>query len=664
MPADRPKRTRSRTSVLSPDPTPTPPPLEDETIAFLNITTTPYEEPAPTPHARPPVVFSQPDNPDMCALEAAEYEIDWAVLHPTESATRERKGAAAFKRSVIGLQKIVSEKLYRVMAASVQSYFKNRFELTRAQAYRFIDCAVVLDHLTGLKHPTRERLCRCLKKVCTSRQDMRSVWLKALAERQNDPERVNSSLIEVIAAELKHDREGKPGVKTELGVTGSVPRVNGALRKKSTKPASSSTATIMGIDGIDHGLLRVKDEPNTINSTAGSAPQSIQGIPDPFVNGASDEVAATEEYDDSLTSSSEEEIDTDDSDVYVPKYQLAAASRNASQSQRVGTRYGGRRTVARSSEVPNAEPSKRRGGSTNSVASSHRSGRAAKKAPSNVKKESKLPSRPDTSSKPTINMEEIVRQEGESAASILHQFGQFGFELQPRLGDAWRGGVTEWRVSTISNPPPGCIAIDDQGDIMAWEGASDAELERIMQELVNSNDADETAMLLAIDSAVSAAQEYPQITMNQQPSTTLPATDTSPYQQATAAPPAMSIPCTQPPSTMSPNWQQAVPQHQGQQQQLQQTSMAPPSKSVSAQPPPQPAQPTMLPTPPPTNAKPSPNRMMTSYPLRNDEFAMSDSNNNMPNTTGGGTSDFLFNDVFGSTFSGLSSSNNPPDQDP
>ena len=113
MPAERPKRTRNRASVLSPDPTPTPPPLDDETLAYLNHTTTPYEEPEP-PEVRPPLVFSQPDNPEMCALEVVEHEIDWAVLHPTESATKERKGAAAFKRSVTGLQKIVNEKLYRV----------------------------------------------------------------------------------------------------------------------------------------------------------------------------------------------------------------------------------------------------------------------------------------------------------------------------------------------------------------------------------------------------------------------------------------------------------------------------------------------------------------------------------------------------------------------
>ncbi|TPX34733.1 hypothetical protein SmJEL517_g02718 [Synchytrium microbalum] len=524
MPADRPKRTRVRVSVMSPDPTPTPSPSPESPSA----PTSPYDVDSVPEPPRPPVSYTQPHNPEMCALELVEHEIDWSILHPTEKAAKERKGAAAFKRSVTGLQKIVNEKLYRVVATSVQAYFKNRFDLTRAQAYRFIDCAVVLEILTGLKHPTRERLCRCLKKTCPNKADMRAVWISALAERQNDPDRVNSSLIESLAEEHHKDAAGggssSPVAYIESGNPVST-RVNGALRKV------TSTGSILTPDSTMEG--EHSEEPQSDNDIVQQPQQhepqlqhhqqfdnshlmvgmdqpAVYTSPEPVVKheGLGDQqhylapLAASD--DDNSSSSSEEEIDTDDSDVYVPKPTVSRSGGIRQPSAR-GTR--GRPRTRPRSPASSVEPPKRRGVSVGSNGSGGtpqpvRKPRAAtlkklqQQAAAAVKREAAAAAKPPPMSNPQ-QLAELVASQGQVAANILQQFSQLGFDLQPRVGQTWRGGITEWRVSTIANPPAGCIAIDDQGDVMAWEGASEAELERVMNEVVHSNDMESEQLSMA-----------------------------------------------------------------------------------------------------------------------------------------------------------------------
>lgn len=82
-----------------------------------------------------------------------------------------------FQQTCFAIQKIVQQKLYKLSdhgSSSIQAYFRHHFQISRAQVYRFVDCATVLEWLTEgvqqqdtvrMKLPNKERLCRELKKL-------------------------------------------------------------------------------------------------------------------------------------------------------------------------------------------------------------------------------------------------------------------------------------------------------------------------------------------------------------------------------------------------------------------------------------------------------------------------------------------------------------------
>ncbi|KAJ3195610.1 hypothetical protein HDU67_004313, partial [Dinochytrium kinnereticum] len=86
-----------------------------------------------------------------------------------------------FRRTVFAVQAIVSAKLYKTKSASLEAYFKDVWKISRAQVYRFLDCAAVLRHLEGFQYvPCRERLCRSLKRLAKNRSDTRKLWASVL----------------------------------------------------------------------------------------------------------------------------------------------------------------------------------------------------------------------------------------------------------------------------------------------------------------------------------------------------------------------------------------------------------------------------------------------------------------------------------------------------
>ena len=67
--------------------------------------------------------------------------------NPKEFPTRtdEDQRDLQFIETVAGVNVIVKEKLYRAKAKSLESYFNASWNISRAQVYRYIDCATVLD---------------------------------------------------------------------------------------------------------------------------------------------------------------------------------------------------------------------------------------------------------------------------------------------------------------------------------------------------------------------------------------------------------------------------------------------------------------------------------------------------------------------------------------
>jgi hypothetical protein len=82
-----------------------------------------------------------------------------------------------FLETVAGVHEIVTSRLYRCQANSLEAYFNSRWGISRAQVYRYMDCFFVLNQLHGFAElPARERLCRSLKKLAKTESDMRKLW--------------------------------------------------------------------------------------------------------------------------------------------------------------------------------------------------------------------------------------------------------------------------------------------------------------------------------------------------------------------------------------------------------------------------------------------------------------------------------------------------------
>ncbi|KAJ3123986.1 hypothetical protein HK098_001472 [Nowakowskiella sp. JEL0407] len=138
----------------------------------------------------------------MDLLKQEEQRIDLKVLHHLNRDDINQK-QNRFKRTVIAVHAIVSHKLYKSKSSSLEAYFRDSWKISRAQVYRFLDCAVVLKQLDGFTDlPCRERLCRALKQLARSRQDIRKLWDSVLRKAGNDQDSITSSMIGQVWAVL------------------------------------------------------------------------------------------------------------------------------------------------------------------------------------------------------------------------------------------------------------------------------------------------------------------------------------------------------------------------------------------------------------------------------------------------------------------------------
>ncbi|KAI8620817.1 hypothetical protein BC830DRAFT_423699 [Chytriomyces sp. MP71] len=129
------------------------------------------------------------------SLDDMEADIDLKILnHVTgeDLEMRQRK----FTKTVCAVQNIVTKKLYKEKSVSLEVYFKEFWKISRAQVYRFLDCATVLNQLDGFgRIPTRERLCRTLKCLAKTKSDLRFLWATCLSHMNGNPDAITSTLI-------------------------------------------------------------------------------------------------------------------------------------------------------------------------------------------------------------------------------------------------------------------------------------------------------------------------------------------------------------------------------------------------------------------------------------------------------------------------------------
>ncbi len=113
-------------------------------------------------------------------LKKQEERISASFLKhsPKESSLDEEEEGILhiFLETVAGVHEIVTSRLYRCEANSLEAYFNSHWGISRAQVYRYMDCFFVLNQLQGLELPARERLCRSLKKCAKTESDIRKLW--------------------------------------------------------------------------------------------------------------------------------------------------------------------------------------------------------------------------------------------------------------------------------------------------------------------------------------------------------------------------------------------------------------------------------------------------------------------------------------------------------
>jgi hypothetical protein len=119
-------------------------------LAMAPNETQPYQQPAPQqtgPGAQRTLLDS---------LAEQEGKMDSRVLHVNALGSALPPGSPSsvmsdadlkqerFRKTVMAAHEIVTQKLYKAKAPSLEAYFKSIWKISRAQVYRFLDCATVL----------------------------------------------------------------------------------------------------------------------------------------------------------------------------------------------------------------------------------------------------------------------------------------------------------------------------------------------------------------------------------------------------------------------------------------------------------------------------------------------------------------------------------------
>ncbi|KXS14570.1 hypothetical protein M427DRAFT_70569 [Gonapodya prolifera JEL478] len=147
-------------------------------------------------------------------LQHFESQIDSQIFHYLSRDDYSKK-QERFRKTVMAADAIVKGKLYKAKAPSLEAYFREVWKISRAQVYRFIDCAQVLEALESFEsQPSHERLCRSLKRLAKTPQDLRTLWAAVLTKTGNNPDGVTSTFVNrvwdslVASGEVQGSRSG------------------------------------------------------------------------------------------------------------------------------------------------------------------------------------------------------------------------------------------------------------------------------------------------------------------------------------------------------------------------------------------------------------------------------------------------------------------------
>ncbi|ORY66906.1 hypothetical protein LY90DRAFT_667834 [Neocallimastix californiae] len=109
----------------------------------------------------------------------------------------------AFVSLIEDVQRSLVSKEYKKQGYSLNEYTKMRWNISQAQAYRYLICGKVLNQLEEFEiKPSYERLCKSLYKVAKTPIQMKLLWSTILKKTDNKPEYINSNYISKVWNEL------------------------------------------------------------------------------------------------------------------------------------------------------------------------------------------------------------------------------------------------------------------------------------------------------------------------------------------------------------------------------------------------------------------------------------------------------------------------------
>ncbi|KAG4087283.1 hypothetical protein H8356DRAFT_960907 [Neocallimastix lanati (nom. inval.)] len=109
----------------------------------------------------------------------------------------------AFITLIKDIQVSLNSKEYKKQGYSFNEYVKMKWNISQAQAYRYLICGKVLDQLEEFEiKPSYERLCKALHDVAKNPIQMKLLWSTILMKSKNKPEFINSNYVAKVWKEL------------------------------------------------------------------------------------------------------------------------------------------------------------------------------------------------------------------------------------------------------------------------------------------------------------------------------------------------------------------------------------------------------------------------------------------------------------------------------
>ncbi|KAL6631675.1 hypothetical protein U3516DRAFT_656623 [Neocallimastix sp. 'constans'] len=113
-----------------------------------------------------------------------------------------------FKSLVENIQTAVSSKDYRKHGYTFNSYVKKNWNISKAQAYRYLISAKILDQLKEFKIlPNYERLCKTISNITKTEEQVKLLWKTVLRKVENRLDEISTSLITNVWKELCRDEK-------------------------------------------------------------------------------------------------------------------------------------------------------------------------------------------------------------------------------------------------------------------------------------------------------------------------------------------------------------------------------------------------------------------------------------------------------------------------